>query len=120
MSQLPYEILLRWKDDGTFSGGHTIRRDSITGTLSLAQPLGGSIFPWPDVLKEINSSALAATSDLTEKLTALQASHEELEAAHESISKELEEATKDETQKAVEAAEAKVAEAQAELALLQK
>lgn len=60
----PYEILLRWKDDGTFSGGHTIRCDPVTGGLSDALPLGkDGGFPWVDASKEINE-ALAATVDI--------------------------------------------------------
>lgn len=78
----PYEILLRWKDDGTFSGGHTIRRDSVTGALTEALPLGkDGGFPWADASAEINTALTGA----------LETVHQELSAEHEqSVQRQLE------------------------------
>lgn len=65
----PYEILLRWKDDGTFSGGHTIRRDPATGALTTALPIGNDKdFKWPDILGEVNA-ALGAQAGKVDEIT---------------------------------------------------
>ncbi len=72
----PYEILLRFDDAGAYRGGHTIRRNPATGALDPAQPIGAdTAFPWPAVASEINLAALAANSELTGILSALESTH---------------------------------------------
>lgn len=65
---LPYEILLRGKPDGTFSGGHVILFGP-DGTPGHAQPLGTDDHPWPEALGNVNT-ALAAQASLVEQVQA--------------------------------------------------
>lgn len=84
MKDQPYEILLRWTDDGKFSGGHTIRRNPATGQLSTALPLGKDAdFPWPAVAKEINAALRA-------EIATVRAAHDELTARVAALTAELE------------------------------
>lgn len=63
MPKRPYEILLRFDDAGNFQGGHTIRRDSVTGKLEDAQPIGAdTAFPWPAVVAEIKGAVAEVTA----------------------------------------------------------
>lgn len=56
----PYEILLRWRADGTFSGGHTIRFNDA-GQPGLPLAIGeDASFPWQDAAAEINTATLQA------------------------------------------------------------
>jgi hypothetical protein len=69
MTIQPYEILLRWNDDGTFSGGHTIRRDPATKQLLDPQPLGKGDHPWPSALAEINTGLASRNTELEQAIT---------------------------------------------------
>lgn len=136
MALQPYEILLRWKDDGTFSGGHTIRRDDVTGRLSDTMPIGKDTkFPWADIAKEINTALLPANNDLaelqkahvevTENLaTAEQKAIETAKAIKAAVADQNAEAVlaiiADDTERAKAAAKAKVEAAQSELDALLK
>ena len=60
--KLPYEILIRFDDAGVFQGGHTVLRDSDSGQLSPPASIGGSDFPWPDVVKDVNTALAAKVS----------------------------------------------------------
>lgn len=135
MSLLPYEILLRYKDDGTFSGGHTIRRDSVTGQLSAALPIGADkSFPWPTILGEVNTGLAAKAGEVDDVKVQLAAA--EMEKAKQAdilstikaavtdpetdtdtaVLAIVTEATKDERQKIIDAATAEIEKQQAIIA----
>ena len=87
---IPNEALFRWNTSGTFSGGHTIAYNTVTGQLTDPLPLGvASGFPYSEVAAEINTASLAtiAARDATitalqSQLTALQAQYDAYVAAH--------------------------------------
>lgn len=132
MSQLPYEILLRWKDDGTFSGGHTIRRDSITGQLSDAKPIGvDKTFPWPIILGEVNTGLVEKASSADALQASLDSAKEDKATLLQDIASAvrdpntptdsavlaiLTDASKDERQKIIDDATAEIARLQAVIA----
>jgi len=69
MALQPYEILLRWNDKGEFSGGHTIRRDDVSGILTTALPIGNDKdHPWPQILGEVNAALASKAGEVDQHI----------------------------------------------------
>lgn len=84
----PYELLIRWDQNGALAGAHVqyryvINRDDgerIGETLGKAEPLALGDFPLTDVLSQAQADALAQVMAVAVERDALMARVAELEA----------------------------------------
>lgn len=85
----PYELLFRWKKDGIFSGGHTIRIND-DGSIGDPEPLGKDTnFPFVDIAAEINTALVdavaAANIDKDTQIAAANTDRDNVIAKYQSV-----------------------------------